>query len=88
MFEGFPVSVSNVISVPVSASMYQTMVANIQQIHAGSDGTVCVTPVVQVSPHSSRQPTLLYSDGNIIIDVSGKPKMVKMELDTDNSILS
>lgn len=28
--------------------MYQTMVANIQQIHTNSDGTVCVTPMVQV----------------------------------------
>ncbi|XP_017890116.1 DNA-binding protein P3A2 isoform X3 [Ceratina calcarata] len=41
---GYPVSVSGVITVPVSASMYQTMVANIQ-----SDGTMqVVTPVVQV----------------------------------------
>ncbi|KAG8036730.1 hypothetical protein G9C98_004052 [Cotesia typhae] len=41
---GYPVSVSGVITVPVSASMYQTMVANIQ-----SDGTVqMVTPMVQV----------------------------------------
>ena len=36
------------ITVPVSASMYQTMVANIQHLHTNSDGTVCVTPVVQV----------------------------------------
>lgn len=28
--------------------MYQTMVANIQHLHTNSDGTVCVTPVVQV----------------------------------------
>ncbi|XP_060537077.1 DNA-binding protein Ewg isoform X3 [Cylas formicarius] len=40
--------VSGVITVPVSASMYQTMVANIQHLHTNSDGTVCVTPVVQV----------------------------------------
>lgn len=42
------VLVSGVITVPVSASMYQTMVANIQHLHTNSDGTVCVTPVVQV----------------------------------------
>lgn len=30
------------ITVPVSASMYQTMVANIQQIHTQSDGTIQV----------------------------------------------
>ncbi|XP_020282535.1 DNA-binding protein Ewg isoform X2 [Pseudomyrmex gracilis] len=41
---GYPVSVSGVITVPVSGSMYQTMVANIQ-----SDGTMqVVTPMVQV----------------------------------------
>ncbi|XP_050314062.1 DNA-binding protein Ewg isoform X2 [Anthonomus grandis grandis] len=40
--------VSGVITVPVSASMYQTMVANIQHLHTNNDGTVCVTPVVQV----------------------------------------
>lgn len=48
--------VSGVITVPVSASMYQTMVANIQHLHTNSDGTVCVTPVVQVpkvEPNSS-----------------------------------
>lgn len=45
---GYPVSVSGVITVPVSASMYQTMVANIQHLQTNSDGTVCVTPVVQV----------------------------------------
>ncbi|XP_033215954.1 DNA-binding protein P3A2 isoform X2 [Belonocnema kinseyi] len=41
---GYPVSVSGVITVPVSASMYQTMVANIQ-----SDGTMQVVPqMVQI----------------------------------------
>lgn len=39
---------SGVITVPVSASMYQTMVANIQHLQTNSDGTVCVAPVVQV----------------------------------------
>lgn len=47
---GYPVSVSGVITLPVHGGMYQTMVANIQQIHTGSDGAVCVTPVVQVPP--------------------------------------
>lgn len=47
-FVGYPVSVSGVITVPVSASMYQTMVANISQIHTNSDGTMCVTPMVSV----------------------------------------
>lgn len=43
---GYPVSVSGMLTVPVSASMYQTVVANIQQIH--TDGTVQVTPIVHV----------------------------------------
>lgn len=44
---GYPVSVSGMITVPVSASMYQTVVANIQQIQ--SDGTMqVVTPMVHV----------------------------------------
>ena len=33
------------ITLPVSASMYQSMMANIQQIHTNSDGTVCITPM-------------------------------------------
>ncbi|XP_065202274.1 DNA-binding protein P3A2-like isoform X5 [Planococcus citri] len=43
---GYPVSVSGMLTVPVSASMYQTVVANIQQIN--NDGTVQVTPIVHV----------------------------------------
>lgn len=42
---GYPVSVSGVITVPVSASVYQSMVASMQQ----QDG-VCVAPLVQVRP--------------------------------------
>nr|CAD7193573.1 unnamed protein product [Timema douglasi] len=53
---GYPVSVSGMLTVPVSASMYQTVVANLQQIHTQSDGTIqgedglfqVVTPMVQV----------------------------------------
>ncbi|KAJ2947981.1 hypothetical protein O0L34_g9773 [Tuta absoluta] len=40
---GYPVSVSGVITVPVSASVYQSMVASMQ----AQDG-VCVAPLVQV----------------------------------------
>lgn len=42
---GYPVSVGNMITLPVSASMYQTMMANIQQIQPNGDGTVCITPM-------------------------------------------
>ncbi|XP_059621471.1 DNA-binding protein Ewg isoform X5 [Phlebotomus argentipes] len=41
--QGYPVSVSGMITVPVS-SMYQ-MVANIQHLHQNGDGTVCLTPI-------------------------------------------
>ncbi|CAH2233225.1 jg2759 [Pararge aegeria aegeria] len=44
---GYPVSVSGVITVPVSASVYQSMVASMQQ----QDG-VCMAPLVQVRAHS------------------------------------
>ncbi|XP_035897877.1 DNA-binding protein P3A2 isoform X3 [Anopheles stephensi] len=42
--QGFPVNVSGMITVPVSAQMYQTMMANIQQV-PNVDGTVCITPM-------------------------------------------
>ncbi|XP_050519587.1 DNA-binding protein Ewg isoform X8 [Diabrotica virgifera virgifera] len=49
--------VSGVITVPVTA--YHSMVANIQALHASSDGTVCVAPVVQVPKNRySRQRTI------------------------------
>lgn len=33
------------ITLPVSSSVYQSMVANIQQIHTNGDGTLCITPM-------------------------------------------
>ncbi|XP_035897880.1 DNA-binding protein Ewg isoform X6 [Anopheles stephensi] len=47
--QGFPVNVSGMITVPVSAQMYQTMMANIQQV-PNVDGTVCITPMQQRVP--------------------------------------
>lgn len=44
-FSGYPVSVSGMITLPVSSSVYQSMVANIQQIHTNGDGTLCITPM-------------------------------------------
>lgn len=51
-FVGYPITVNGMITVPVSASMYQTMIANIQQLHPNGDGTVCITPM-QVNNNSS-----------------------------------
>lgn len=42
----YPVSVSGVITVPVSASVYQSMISSMQT----QDGGVCVAPLVQVRP--------------------------------------
>ncbi|XP_052739690.1 DNA-binding protein Ewg isoform X4 [Bicyclus anynana] len=47
--QGYPVSVSGVITVPVSASVYQSMVASMQQ----QDG-VCMAPLVQVRARHAR----------------------------------
>uniref|UniRef100_A0A0K8TKT8 Putative dna-binding protein ewg-like isoform x3 n=1 Tax=Tabanus bromius TaxID=304241 RepID=A0A0K8TKT8_TABBR len=62
--QGYPVSVSSMITVPVSASMYQTMVANIQQLHPNSDGTVCITPMQVDSNSYNSQISNLQSSGN------------------------
>lgn len=48
LLAGYPVSVSGMITVPVGANMYQTVVANIQQLQTQADGTT-----VQVKPSSS-----------------------------------
>lgn len=45
LYTGYPVSVSGMITLPVSSSVYQTMVANIQHLHTNSDGTLCITPM-------------------------------------------
>lgn len=40
------------LTLPVSSSVYQTMVANIQHLHTNSDGTLCITPMqVQSKTH-------------------------------------
>uniref|UniRef100_A0A336KSZ8 CSON015444 protein n=1 Tax=Culicoides sonorensis TaxID=179676 RepID=A0A336KSZ8_CULSO len=40
--DGYPVAVSNMITLPVSAQVYQTVVANIQHIQSNPDGTLCI----------------------------------------------
>jgi Nrf1 activator activation site binding domain len=47
LLAGYPVSVSGMITVPVGANMYQTVVANIQQLQTQADGT---TVQVKTSP--------------------------------------
>ncbi|XP_018802991.1 PREDICTED: DNA-binding protein Ewg isoform X8 [Bactrocera latifrons] len=69
--QGYPVSVSNMITVPVSASMYQSMMANIQQIHTNGDGTVCITPM-QVE-NGEQLETITVSPGMQQMLIQGAP---------------
>lgn len=55
------------ITLPVSSSVYQSMVANIQQIHTNSDGTLCITPMQVQKPGSyghSNSNTIHQSNAN------------------------
>lgn len=76
---GYPVSVSGVITVPVPASMYQTMVANIQ-----SDGTMqMVTPMVQV-------PKVEPGNGETTIEtvsIQGHPTMTMINAAGEQQVL-
>lgn len=38
-------AINGMITVPMTSQMYQTMVANIQQLQPNSDGTLCITPM-------------------------------------------
>ncbi|KAJ8670400.1 hypothetical protein QAD02_001659 [Eretmocerus hayati] len=76
---GYPVSVSGVITVPVPASMYQTMVANIQ-----SDGTMqVVAPMVQVpkvEPGNGES-------GIETVSISGHPTMTMINAAGEQQVL-
>ncbi|XP_032455186.1 DNA-binding protein P3A2 isoform X5 [Nasonia vitripennis] len=76
---GYPVSVSGVITVPVPASMYQTMVANIQ-----NDGTMQVmTPMVQV-------PKVEPGNGEASIEavtIQGHPTMTMINAAGEHQVL-
>lgn len=62
---GYPVSVSGMITLPVNSSMYQTMVANIQQLQSNQDGTLCITPMqVHKSACSSHHHHHSHPNGN------------------------
>lgn len=61
-------SVSGMITLPVSSSVYQSMVANIQQIHTNGDGTLCITPMQVQKP--SHQNSIGHSANNQSITTS------------------
>ncbi|XP_055614418.1 DNA-binding protein Ewg isoform X1 [Uranotaenia lowii] len=73
-YSGFPVNVSGMITVPVSAQMYQTMVANIQQLPNG-DGTVCITPMqmCDLVENSETMETITVGPGMHQMMIQGAP---------------
>lgn len=69
---GYPVSVSGMITLPVSSSVYQSMVANIQQIHTNGDGTLCITPMqVQNNNKNGVQSNVVNSNAMINCNNNG-----------------
>ncbi|KAK2575596.1 hypothetical protein KPH14_011305 [Odynerus spinipes] len=87
---GYPVSVSGVITVPVSASMYQTMVANIQ-----SDGTMqVVTPMVQVpkvepgNGETSIEAVTIQGHPMTMINAAGEPQVLQVISLKDANVLT
>ncbi|XP_054279315.1 DNA-binding protein Ewg-like isoform X3 [Macrosteles quadrilineatus] len=73
---GYPVSVSGMISVPVSGGggMYQTVVANFQHIQTNSDGTMqVVTPIMHV-------PKVEPGTGGTqqLVNIGGEPQMLQV----------
>ncbi|XP_058802100.1 DNA-binding protein P3A2 isoform X2 [Phymastichus coffea] len=77
---GYPVSVSGVITVPVPASMYQTMVANIQ-----NDGTMQV-----VTPTMVQVPKVEPGNGETSIEavtIQGHPTMTMINAAGEHQVL-
>lgn len=60
------------ITLPVSSSMYQSMISNIQQIHTNGDGTLCITPMqVDKIGHHSALNQITHSNNSITNNMSG-----------------
>ncbi|XP_055388636.1 DNA-binding protein Ewg isoform X3 [Condylostylus longicornis] len=87
--QGYPVSVSNMITVPVPASMYQTIMGNISQIHPNSEGTVCITPM-QIE-NGEHMETITISPGMQQIMVQGpnnEPQVLQVLSLKDATVLT
>lgn len=72
------------ITLPVSAQMYQTVVANIQHLQTNPDGTVSITPM-QVDKNTSNKAGVCLHESNfdaIFEKVSShkKPKNIKNKI--------
>ncbi|XP_068152708.1 DNA-binding protein Ewg-like isoform X1 [Drosophila tropicalis] len=86
--QGYPVSVSNVISVPVS--MYQSVMGNMQQLQTNSDGTVCLAPMHV--DNSDQLETITVSPGMHQMMIQGgpgqEPQLVQVVSLKDATLLS
>ncbi|XP_054277991.1 DNA-binding protein P3A2-like isoform X2 [Macrosteles quadrilineatus] len=77
--QSYPVTVSGMISVPVSGGMYQTVVANIQHIQ-GSDGTMqvitpmCHVPKVEPGSEGEGVETITHQ----LVNIAGEPQMLQV----------
>lgn len=82
---GYPVAVSGVITVPVSASVYQSMVANMQ----GQDG-VCVTPLVQVDGNGEGLEALSMGGGvtQVMLQSGGEAQVLQVLSLKDATVLT
>ncbi|XP_072938929.1 DNA-binding protein Ewg isoform X13 [Epargyreus clarus] len=81
---GYPVSVSGVITVPVSASVYQSMVASMQH-HDG----VCVAPLVQVEQNGEALEAISMSGGVAQVVLQGaEPQVLQVLSLKDATVLT
>ncbi|CAG4958400.1 unnamed protein product [Parnassius apollo] len=82
---GYPVSVSGVITVPVSASVYQSMVASMQQ----QDG-VCVAPLVQVDQNGETLEAISMGSGvaQVMLQGGGEAQVLQVLSLKDATVLT
>ncbi|CAG9796281.1 unnamed protein product [Diatraea saccharalis] len=82
---GYPVSVSGVITVPVSASVYQSMVASMQH----QDG-VCVAPIVQVEQGGEALEALSMGGGvaQVMLQGGGEAQVLQVLSLKDATVLT
>ncbi|KAM3967697.1 DNA-binding protein Ewg-like [Aphomia sociella] len=82
---GYPVSVSGVITVPVSASVYQSMVASMQQ----QDG-VCVGPLVQVEQNGEALEAISMGGGvaQVMLQGGGEAQVLQVLSLKDATVLT
>ncbi|XP_045496844.1 DNA-binding protein Ewg isoform X9 [Colias croceus] len=82
---GYPVSVSGVITVPVSASVYQSMVASMQQ----QDG-VCVAPLVQVEQNGEALEAISMGGGvaQVMLQGGGEAQVLQVLSLKDATVLT